>query len=243
MALLPDWNGVVAFTPPGAYNQTTYPGNGGTIDDCAPVSANQCARAVGGQPVTITTFRNKINVPKGGLTRDEVLTAARACWPELGIILAPSSDWGSFKTHLQNGYICSVMVVSGKLPETFGFIGLHQVSIRIVAGVWYIVNPLQPEGSKAVPITESALRAAILATGAIRGVLFSPAHVDTPPITGGGNIPVPPPVPTIDPASANYKAGYTAGVAAGTLAGTATGTAAGRASMKQDAILAVQNVK
>ena len=162
-----------------AYNQAQYPG-AGDVDDCWVVATIQCARSCASwiEKPTIPEFRAAAGDPDDGVsdggTLTEVMRGVSRMWPKLPVTEARAWSWTRFAALMKDGpRAASLAIVSSALPSTYryGFDGLHQVSVFFEEGFWYIVNPLQPEGSSPRRIEEYAVRNAATAYG--NGYVFA----------------------------------------------------------------------
>lgn len=154
-------------------SQRHYPG-AGDIDDCVPVATIQAYSAEPGhKPLpTVPQFRIAAGVPdKPGPTPMTVTqggVAAHRLWPELRIVAARFT-WPNFAQAMEVGRRpAMVTVLSGALPGPlqYGFTGGHAVCVFWQNGAWWIVNPLQPLGSKPREISGHDLH---VAAGALAG--------------------------------------------------------------------------
>lgn len=160
-----------------AISQRTYPGVG-DIDDCTVIATFWAARAAGfsGPLPTVAEFRAAAGRPDTagatGLTVDNIAkgvagTALDALdWQRI------TGSWDPFAALIRAGHMASLMVLSSKLPAPLGFAGLHQVGLGWDGG-FRIANPLAPDHSAPAPITEAAIKGAVLATGGVAAVVFA----------------------------------------------------------------------
>lgn len=163
------------------FSQRTWPGVG-DIDDCWVLSAIQCANAVAPWLPLLTSpeFRAFAGDPDDG--RDDggnvadITKGARAAWPKLAPYLKSLSGvpFATVLAGLQQERPLSACVVSAKLPDRYGFAGLHQITVHHRPGALYVSNPLAPDRSKPTLIRAAQLEAAMLAygNGKCYGVLF-----------------------------------------------------------------------
>jgi hypothetical protein len=160
-------------------NQKLYPG-AGDVDDCWVVATCWAARIAGVRDLpTVTEFRAAANKPDkpgatgGSLT--DIMRAVGVLWPDLGVVKYQSTNWDAFALALRRGKVASLGVLSSLLPAglRFGFGGAHQVGVLFEGG-YLVANPLAPQGSEPIPISETALRASArgLAQGWILAALF-----------------------------------------------------------------------
>lgn len=106
--------------------------------------------------------------------------------------LAPNADaqlfvggLSAFAKKLQQGYVASLSVESKYLPEylKFGYDGLHQISVIVQGGKYYVMNPLAKEGSALLQISAAALAKAageLLNDGKFHAVLIKQEPMKQP---------------------------------------------------------------
>jgi hypothetical protein len=160
-------------------NQKVYPG-AGDVDDCFVVATCWAARIAGVRDLpTVKEFRAAANKPdlpgpSGGSITD-IMRAVNVLWPDLGVTEYERPDWDAFALALRRGKVASLGVLSSLLPSKlrFGFGGAHQIGVLFDGG-YLVANPLAPQGSEPIPISETALRNAArgLAMGWILAALF-----------------------------------------------------------------------
>lgn len=140
------------------------------IDDCAPTAtiwaardADHCSR----RP-TIPEFRKAAGNPDDpyradGLTNAQLADAVPKIWPLADFMRVDTQSWTAFRGYLDRGDSISIAVNSAHLPSNlrFGFYANHRVGVRKVGGTIYMANPLAPNGSRPIAISESALRYAM----------------------------------------------------------------------------------
>jgi hypothetical protein len=179
------------ITPlPGVYNQVHYPG-AGDVDDCAVVTSLWCIVAAGVLPKaklpTIREFRVAAGVPDApgptGMGNAQVLKAIRKLVPQAASF-SFDGYYSDLKRHLSAGAVISLMERNSLLPSSvrFSFAGIHQIGVVYVGGVLRVMNPLAPEGSGVLSISESNLRRAaegLSNDGKFHGVIIPMA---VPPI-------------------------------------------------------------
>jgi hypothetical protein len=172
-------------------SQKAYPGVG-DIDDCWAIATIWAA--TGSDPClkkpTITRFRWAAGNPDDPYRADggnlsQISKAVPIIWPTAKYHAVQTRYWPTFKAHMGNAHFISLAVDSGKLPAAlrFGFYGNHQVGIwrSPRTGYIYCANPLAPQGSRPVRITEAALKYAAMglegAAGWILAACFTPIPV------------------------------------------------------------------
>ena len=178
-------------------SQKSYPA-AGDVDDCWAVATIWAHRAATGDThlPTMTEFRAAAGNPdKPGPTGGNIADIMRACaklWPGTAVQYS-SPGWTPFVAAVKAGNIASLAVLSSKLPANlrFGFAGNHQVGVAYEGGQLVVANPLAPQGSAPIPITEDALHkaASAVANGWILAALFEATpmlnfHVISPLATG-----------------------------------------------------------
>lgn len=170
-----------------SYSQLTFPGVG-DIDDCVVVATCQAAHALGLPIPTAPAFRKAAGVPdKPGPTPMSVVSAEKACntlWPTTRTVMNEHFSWHNFGLAMEGTgrRPASCSVLSGALPARlqFGFRGDHQVCVFFQDQTWWLVNPLQPEGTPPHVITATELHTALgsfAGGGNVAAVLFPPVPV------------------------------------------------------------------
>jgi len=162
---------VVSWPP--VISQRTYPG-AGDIDDCWVVATVWAA--VASQPgirqPSVTEYRRHAGDPDDGFqdggSLTEVIAGARGSWPRLPVQPIDTTNWLEYVGPVKGGGRPSSLAVdSATLPTNvqFGFKGKHQIGVAwdAVRRTFVVANPLAPDGSRPVPITEAALKRASLA--------------------------------------------------------------------------------
>ena len=165
-------------------NQITYWGVG-DIDECSILAMYWAARAAGfeGELPSIAAFRAAAGVPDRpgptGLTSAQVWRGIKGTSLR-GVdaaLLQSGTSWTEFATQLRLGGAASIAVNSALLPTAvrYGFLGGHSVGLTWVDGQFYIANPLAPDRSRPVAISETAIRAAALSFGggSVKGLIFT----------------------------------------------------------------------
>jgi hypothetical protein len=172
-------------------SQKAYPGVG-DIDDCWAIATIWAATASDPclKKPTITRFRwaagnpdNPYIADGGNLT--QISRAVPIIWPTAKYHAVQTRYWATFKAHLVNAHFASIAVDSSKLPANlrFGFYRNHQVGVwrSPRTGYIYCANPLAPQGSRPIRITEAALRYAAMnlegAAGWVLAACFTPQPV------------------------------------------------------------------
>lgn len=165
------------------FSQRTWPG-AGDIDDCWVLSALQAVQAVAPwEPLlTVPEFRRYAGDPDDGNADggnvDDIIRGIRAAFPALAPHCTPlrgSWAWDRVLDAIKSGRPASVCVVSAKLPDRYGFAGLHQVTYFHEPGVGLrVANPLARDRSEPTRIGTQAARDAALAYGGgkFHGVLM-----------------------------------------------------------------------
>lgn len=185
----------------GIFNQFFYPGARGRPSfDCWVIATIQAANAVAPwvDLPTVPEFRKAAGDPLDGKddggNMAEIMLACRVLWPELRVIGSTTMPWATFLAHLKANRVASLSITSGALPLNYryGYDGGHQVVLFWEAGVLWIGNPLQPQGSPPRAIAEASIRKAAHAySGAneVTAAIFpSPAEAfaskpkETPPM-------------------------------------------------------------
>ena len=153
-------------TLPNALNQGSYPG-AGDWDDCWVVATVWAANAAGwSYRPTVPVFRRYARNPDRpgptGGTLDHVMRGAQGCYPNARIRRYRSTSWDGFTSLLKAGWIASLAIRSSGLPSSYayGHRGGHQVGVAYQNGTYYIMNPLQPNGSRPRAINGYDLRRA-----------------------------------------------------------------------------------
>lgn len=155
----------------GVFNQTWWPGNGGPpYDDCWTLADMMAVHAVAPWVSLPTVIKYRAaagnpdapGVPDGG-TIAQSAKAIRALWPEIGklIHVISGGTWDAFKSAMGTDKVCSLSVLSGSLPQNFGFKGNHRVAVAHVNSGWLIANPLAPPHSRWRAISEAEVKKAI----------------------------------------------------------------------------------
>lgn len=152
-----------------ALNQKVYPGVG-DIDDCWVVATIWAIRRETHQSQNLPNckvFRAAAGDPddgnKDGGTLGEIGQAVDRLYPHVADIrYSKQYGWAGFVALLNKGFTASLAVRSSYLPRAlrYGFLGTHQIAVYKAGGRFYIMNPLQPQGSAPTPISESALKTA-----------------------------------------------------------------------------------
>lgn len=172
-------------------SQKAYPGVG-DIDDCWAIATIWAA--TGSDPClkkpTIARFRWAAGNPDdpyradgGNLT--QITKAVPIIWPTAIYEPVRTQAWSTFRAHLVKAHFISLAVNSRLLPSNlrFGFLGNHQVGIwrSPRTGYIYCANPLAPQGSRPIRITEAALKTAAMnlygADGWVLAACFTPQPV------------------------------------------------------------------
>lgn len=175
-------------------SQITYFGVG-DIDECAIIASFWAARQAGftGRLPTISEFRRVAGRPdrpgSTGMHNSQIWKGVLGTGLGVGATqLKSGTTWSSFLQQMRIGAAASVSIVSGALPTgyRYGYQGRHQVGLVWENGQWYIADPLAPDGSGPIAISEAALKKAIFAYSGLNkvtGVLFSQvaASAKTPP--------------------------------------------------------------
>lgn len=149
----------------GAFNQGSWFGVG-DWDECWIVATYWALVAAGVMRredlPSIKKFRDAAGKPDrrgptGGNIKD-LLLAINTLIPEADARLYVGGVAG-FERMLKRGYIASLSVDSGDLPSylQFGFKGLHQIAVYAQGGKFYVMNPLQKEGSALIEISRRDL--------------------------------------------------------------------------------------
>ena len=128
---------------------------------------------------TVPEFRAAANKPdKPGPTGGNITDIMRAVgrlWPSLGVVEYEHPDWDTFARKVKDGQIASLAILSSALPRKmrFGFDGAHQIGLVYENG-FLMANPLAPQGSAPIPISEAYLKNAALAVsnGWVLAALF-----------------------------------------------------------------------
>jgi hypothetical protein len=174
----------------GALSQRTYPGVR-DIDDCWVVASIWAVRYQTHQISNLPscpTFRAAAGNPDDPYRSDggnakQIHQAVDRLWPTVQSILYQSMDWDGFVRHLKAGASATVATLSSRLPSNlrFGFYGPHQIAVVYRMGAFYAMNPLQPNGSPLIKISESALKAAVkaVANGWVLAVIFPKIDLGT----------------------------------------------------------------
>lgn len=159
----------------GVFSQAWWPGNGGRpLDDCWALSDLMAVHAVAPwlSLPTIIEFRREAGNPdeagvSDGGTIDQSYRAMRRLWPKLAALMTVQKgvSWETFEAKITKDRTASLSVLSGALPTglRYGFNGTHRVAVAKVDSGWLIANPLAPPHSRYRPITEAALKKAVLA--------------------------------------------------------------------------------
>lgn len=165
------------------FSQRTWP-EAGDVDDCWVLSAIQAANAVAPwlPLLTVTEFRALAGDPDDGHDDggnvDDLMRGIRAAWPALAPLCTPlrgSWTWDRVLEEIKAGRPASVCVVSARLPDRYGFAGLHQVTYFHEPGVGLrVANPLAPDRSTPTRIATRAAQTAAEAYGGgrVHCVLF-----------------------------------------------------------------------
>lgn len=156
------------------FSQLRWPGMGGTVNDCAPVSAIQAVNVT--SPwlplVGIRTFRKAAGAPdaEGGLVTSEVVAGIKGCYPLLAdsLIVLRGGRWAEFRSLVEDGHPFTVAMDSSKLPAglNFGFTGFHQVTVAVKNGKVKYANPLAQPYARWLTVTWDLVRSAVMAYGA-----------------------------------------------------------------------------
>jgi hypothetical protein len=168
-------------TLPDAICQIGYPG-AGDIDDCWVVASVWAANAAGYSyqptvPVYRAYARNPDRPGPTGGTLTHVIRGAKGCYPSAHIRRYSSTSWDGFISLLKAGWVASLAIRSSGLPSNYryGNQGGHQVGVAYQNGAYFIMNPLQHNGTRPREISGAdLLRAARAFTGGtISAALFS----------------------------------------------------------------------
>jgi hypothetical protein len=190
----------------GVFNQIRWPGVG-DADDCWVISTLWALVASGRVTKenlpSVRAFRDAAGVPdvqgrKDGGSNAQILKALQKLEPGIDAKLYSSNNVVMFRAWLSKGYIADLAVNSGALPKylQFGFTGLHQISVVMQGGKYYVMNPLAQEGSALLEITEQNLMKAAFAflkDGRLHGVLIKAGSIPSAKIVA----PVIPAAPTV----------------------------------------------
>ena len=152
-------------------SQRTYP-SVKDIDDCAVVATVWAAASSRPTIVypTCTTFRAYAGNPDDpdspdGLTIEQVEKGANGCWSTLPSTMVKTSAWSEIIDRVNAGMPASVALHSAYLPARlrFNFFGTHQCGVHRPKpdGPIYLMNPLAPNGSAPLAITEAELKRAM----------------------------------------------------------------------------------
>lgn len=142
----------------------------GDVDDCAPTATIWAARAADpcARRPTIPEFRRAAGNPDDpnrpdGLTNGQLAQAVPIIWPLADSMRLDTKSWTAFMSYLNDGQVLSVAVNSAHLPSNlrFGFYGNHRVGIEKHLGTIYCANPLAPNGSRPIAISEAGLKYAM----------------------------------------------------------------------------------
>lgn len=165
-----------------ALNQKVYPGVG-DIDDCWVVATIWAIRRETRQTTHLPNckvYRAAAGDPddgrKDGGTLDEIAQGASRLYPHINFIkYAKPNGWAGLVALLDKGYTVSIATKSSYLPRAyrFGFLGTHQIAAFKRDGKFYIMNPLQPQGSAPMRISEASLKSAVyhFANGWVMGLV------------------------------------------------------------------------
>lgn len=169
---------------PGNFSQIGYPG-AGDVDDCWCVATIWAARASDpdNRKPTVTEFRRHAGDPDDGIrdggSLDEVMLGSRGTWPGIDVTRWQGASWSAFASLVKAGRPASVALDSFALPVThrYGFTGKHQCGLVWSGSSFLLANPLAPEGSYPKPISEAAIKKAVLAllpsSPQVRAALFT----------------------------------------------------------------------
>jgi hypothetical protein len=184
-------------------SQRTFKG-AGDIDDCWVVATvwaykASCRGASGLALPSVTMFRAAAGDPDDGYrdggTLNEIMRGVTTLWPTVRAIRYVGG-WSGFANYVRGQKRpASLAVLSSRLPAylRFGFYGAHQVGVQYHDGAWYVANPLAPNGSVPLRITEGALRYAATPnltnwSGNVVAVVFPAPYLgvgDIRPLSGG----------------------------------------------------------
>jgi hypothetical protein len=167
-------------TLPGALSQRNYPG-AGDIDDCWAVATIWSANAAGySYRPNMSVFRAAAKNPdRPGITGgslDDVMRGARGCYPGAHIRRYHSWNWDGFISMLKAGWVASLAIRGSALPSDLRLTNVtHQLGVAYQNGAYFIMDPLQSNGSRPREISGSDLRKAARAFtgGNISACLFS----------------------------------------------------------------------
>jgi hypothetical protein len=149
----------------GAFSQVLWPGVG-DIDECWIIATYWALVATGVTSredlPSIKQFRAAAERPDrpgstGGSNRNLMLALKRLL-PRADAVKYDGGREG-FTRMLKKGYVASLSVRSWSLPKAyqFGYRGNHQVSVFYKSGKYFIMNPLQVEGSALMEINYNNL--------------------------------------------------------------------------------------
>ena len=159
----------------------------GDIDECSILATYWAAKAAGfeGELPSIYAFRAAAGRPDlpgpTGLTNAQALAGiGGTSLKSMSLVTANGASWDAFAASLKLGGSASLSVNSALLPSgvRYDFYGSHSVGLTWQGGKWHIANPLAPDKSAPVAISEAAIKAAALSFGggAVVGIIFRPAQ-------------------------------------------------------------------
>ena len=171
-----------------ALNQKVYPGVG-DIDDCWVVATIWAIRRHTHQSQNLlncTTYRAAAGDPDDGRhdggTVSEIAQANSRLYPHVADVKYQKQyGWTGLVSYLNKGYTASLAVRSSYLPRSlrYGFYGTHQVAVFKRGGYFYMMNPLQPQGSAPTRISGTALNTATyrFANGWVMADIIAPINL------------------------------------------------------------------
>ena len=161
-------------------NQLTYWGIG-DYNECSIIAAYWAARAAGftGTLPTIAAFKQAAGVTGQVMGHSAAEIGSGLVGTSLAVmkpLVMQGAAWTDFVAAMKAGGTASLSVDSALLPSElrFGFYGTHSIGVVYAAGQWYVANPLAPDKSAPLPISEAALKvaAAAFGGGGVVGIFF-----------------------------------------------------------------------
>ena len=161
-------------------NQLVYWGIG-DYNECSIIAAYWAARAAGftGTLPTIAAFKQAAGVTGQVMGHSAAQIGSGLIGTSLAVmkpLVMQGATWAEFASAIKAGGTASVSVLSSLLPNElrFGFYGTHSIGVTYAGGSWYVANPLAPDKSKPLAISEAALKTAVegFSGGGVVGIFF-----------------------------------------------------------------------